>query len=173
MKKTLLALALTSILAACSSTPPATTAAPAAEKTAAPAPVAAPAAPAAPVAEVLYPAKGVGGALGERGIFYEFDKYAVKDQYQPVVLAHGDFLLQHPAAKVTLQGNCDERGSREYNLGLGQRRADSVRKMLAAKGVKDNQMETVSFGKEKPRNAGHNEAAWAENRRTDIVYQGE
>lgn len=173
MKKTLLALALTSILAACSSTPPATTAAPAPEKTVAATPAPAPAAPAAPVAEVLYPPKGVGGALGERGIFYEFDKYAVKDQYQPVVLAHGDFLLQHPAAKVTLQGNCDERGSREYNLGLGQRRADSVRKMLAAKGVKDSQVETVSFGKEKPRNAGHNEAAWAENRRTDIVYQGE
>ncbi len=172
MKKTLLALALTSILAACSSTPPATTAAPAAEKTAATAPAATPATT-APVKEMLYPPKGVGGALGERGIFYEFDKYAVKDQYQPVVFAHGDFLVQHPAAKVTLQGNCDERGSREYNLGLGQRRADSVRKMLAAKGVKDSQMETVSFGKEKPRNAGHNEAAWAENRRTDIVYQGE
>ncbi|EQD34971.1 peptidoglycan-associated lipoprotein, partial [mine drainage metagenome] len=76
-------------------------------------------------------------------------------------------------AKVTLQGNCDERGSREYNLGLGQRRADSVRKILMAKGVKDSQIETVSFGKEKPVNPGHNAAAWAENRRTDIVYQGE
>ena len=173
MKKTILALAVTSVLAACSSTPPASTAAPAAEKTAAPAAVA-PAAPAsAPVKQALYPAKGVGGALGQRGIYYDFDKYAVKDQYKPVVDAHGDFLLSHSAAKVTLQGNCDERGSREYNLGLGQRRADSVRKVLAAKGVKDSQMETVSYGKEKPRNPGHNEAAWAENRRTDIVYQGE
>ncbi len=173
MKKTILALAVTSVLAACSSTPPATTAAPAAEKTAAPAAVA-PAAPAAePVKQALYPAKGVGGALGQRGIYYDFDKYAVKDQYKPVVDAHGDFLVSHSAAKVTLQGNCDERGSREYNLGLGQRRADSVRKVLAAKGVKDSQMETVSYGKEKPRNPGHNEAAWAENRRTDIVYQGE
>ena len=173
MKKTILALAVTSVLAACSSTPPATTAAPAAEKTAAPAAVA-PAAPAAePIKQALYPAKGVGGALGQRGIYYDFDKYAVKDQYKPVVDAHGDFLVSHSAAKVTLQGNCDERGSREYNLGLGQRRADSVRKVLAAKGVKDSQMETVSYGKEKPRNPGHNEAAWAENRRTDIVYQGE
>ncbi len=173
MKKTILALAVTSVLAACSSTPPATTAAPAAEKTAAPAAVA-PAAPAPePVKQALYPAKGVGGALGQRGIYYDFDKYAVKDQYKPVVDAHGDFLVSHSAAKVTLQGNCDERGSREYNLGLGQRRADSVRKVLAAKGVKDSQMETVSYGKEKPRNPGHNEAAWAENRRTDIVYQGE
>ncbi len=173
MKKTILALAVTGLLAACSSTPPASTAAPAAEKTAAPAAVA-PAAPAPePVKQALYPAKGVGGALGQRGIYYDFDKYAVKDQYKPVVDAHGDFLLSHSAAKVTLQGNCDERGSREYNLGLGQRRADSVRKVLAAKGVKDSQMETVSYGKEKPRNPGHNEAAWAENRRTDIVYQGE
>ena len=173
MKKTILALAVTSVLAACSSTPPASTAAPTAEKTAAPAAVA-PAAPATgPVKQALYPAKGVGGALGQRGIYYDFDKYAVKDQYKPVVDAHGDFLVSHSAAKVTLQGNCDERGSREYNLGLGQRRADSVRKVLAAKGVKDSQMETVSYGKEKPRNPGHNEAAWAENRRTDIVYQGE
>jgi peptidoglycan-associated lipoprotein len=173
MKKTILALAVTSVLAACSSTPPASTSAPAAEKTAAPAAVA-PAAPASePVKQALYPAKGVGGALGQRGIYYDFDKYAVKDQYKPVVDAHGDFLVSHSAAKVTLQGNCDERGSREYNLGLGQRRADSVRKVLAAKGVKDSQMETVSYGKEKPRNPGHNEAAWAENRRTDIVYQGE
>lgn len=173
MKKTILALAVTSVLAACSSTPPASTAAPAAEKTVAPAAVA-PAAPATgPVTQALYPAKGVGGALGQRGIYYDFDKYAVKDQYKPVVDAHGDFLVSHSAAKVTLQGNCDECGSREYNLGLGQRRADSVRKVLAAKGVKDSQMETVSYGKEKPRNPGHNEAAWAENRRTDIVYQGE
>jgi peptidoglycan-associated lipoprotein len=173
MKKTILALAVTGLLAACSSTPPASTAAPAAEKTAAPAAAAPAATSSGPVTQSLYPAKGVGGALGQRGIYYDFDKYAVKDQYKPVVDAHGDFLLSHSAAKVTLQGNCDERGSREYNLGLGQRRADSVRKVLAAKGVKDSQMETVSYGKEKPRNPGHNEAAWAENRRTDIVYQGE
>ena len=175
MKKTILALAVTSVLAACSSTPPATTSAPVAEKTAAPAATVVPAAPLASdsVKSSLYPAKGVGGALGQRGIYYDFDKYAVKDQYKPVVDAHGDFLVGHGAAKVTLQGNCDERGSREYNLGLGQRRADSVRKVMAAKGVKDSQMETVSYGKEKPRNPGHNEAAWAENRRTDIVYKGE
>ena len=173
MKKTILALAVTGLLAACSSTPPASTAAPAAEKTAAPAAAAPAATSSGPVTQSLYPAKGVGGALGQRGIYYDFDKYAVKDQYKPVVDAHGEFLLSHSAAKVTLQGNCDERGSREYNLGLGQRRADSVRKVLAAKGVKDSQMETVSYGKEKPRNPGHNEAAWAENRRTDIVYQGE
>lgn len=172
MKKTIFALAVTGFLAACSSTPPEATSAPTAEKaavhTAAPA-----AATTSAVKPMLYPPKGVGGALGERSVYYDFDKYAVQSQYKPVVDAHGAFLLSHPASKVVLQGNCDERGSREYNLGLGQRRADSVRKVLAAKGVKDSQMETVSFGKEKPHNPGHNEKAWAENRRTDIVYQGE
>jgi peptidoglycan-associated lipoprotein len=121
----------------------------------------------------LHPAKGVGGALGERSVFYDFDNFSVKDQYRPLVDAHGGFLLGNKSAKMTLQGNCDERGSREYNLALGQRRADSVRKILSAKGVPDSQIETISFGKEKPRNPGHTEAAWGENRRTDIVYQGE
>ncbi|MDE1942851.1 MAG: peptidoglycan-associated lipoprotein Pal [Betaproteobacteria bacterium] len=171
MKKTIFALAVTTVLAACSSTPPESTSAPVAEKTTAA--KSANGAGSSAVKPMLYPAKGVGGALGERSIYYAFDKYAVQDQYKPIVDAHGSFLLSHPAAKVVLQGNCDERGSREYNLGLGQRRADSVRKILAAKGVKDSQMETVSFGKEKPHNPGHNEKAWAENRRTDIVYQGE
>ena len=170
MKKTIFALAVTSVLAACSSTP-SETSAPVAEKTAAT--TAPKAAESTAVKPMLYPPKGVGGALGERSIYYAFDKYAIQDQYKGIVDAHGSFLLSHPASKVTLQGNCDERGSREYNLGLGQRRADSVRKVLAAKGVKDSQMETVSFGKEKPRNPGHNEKAWAENRRTDIVYHGE
>jgi peptidoglycan-associated lipoprotein len=177
MKKTIFALATASFLAACSSTP---TSAPVSEQSAAtPTAKLTPEMPqAAPITgesagSGLYPAKGVGGALGERSIYYDFDKYAIKDQYKPIVDAHGGFLLSHSAAKVTLQGNCDERGSREYNLALGQRRADSVRKVMSAMGVKDSQMETVSFGKEKPRNPGHNEAAWAENRRTDIVYQGE
>ncbi len=174
MKKTLLFLAATSFLAACSSTPTEnTTTSNNAQKTA-PATVAE-AAPLvkAPVTESMYPAKGVGGALGQRTIHYAFDKYTVTDEFMPVVSAHGDFLLSHAGSKIVLQGNCDERGSREYNLGLGQRRADSVRKVLLAKGVKDGQIETVSFGKEKPVNPEHNKAAWAENRRTDIVYQGE
>ncbi|MDE2259777.1 MAG: peptidoglycan-associated lipoprotein Pal [Betaproteobacteria bacterium] len=174
MKKTIFVLTVTSVLAACSSTPTATSV-PAADKTVAPATAMtpAPAAVSEGVKSVLYPPKGVGGALGQRSIYYDFDQYAIKDQYKPILNAHGDFLVGHGASKVILQGNADERGSREYNLGLGQRRADSVRKVLAAEGVKDSQMETVSFGKEKPRNPGHNEAAWAENRRTDIVYQGE
>lgn len=175
MKKTLFVLAATGFLAACSSTPTdtaSTAPAPVKTSTTTVAP-AAPMAKEAPVNMSQYPAKGVGGALGQRNIHYAFDKYTVSDEFMPVVNAHGDFLLAHAGSKVTLQGNCDERGSREYNLGLGQRRADSVRKILMAKGVKDGQIETVSFGKEKPVNPGHNAAAWAENRRTTIVYQGE
>ena len=175
MKKTYLTIVLTALLAACSTTP---TSAPVAEQT--PQSAAQPAVVAAAqpivngnVSAGLYPAKGVGGALGDRSVFYDFDNYTVKDQYRPMVDAHGGFLLGNKAAKATLQGNCDERGSREYNLALGQRRADSVRKILVAKGVSDNQIETISFGKEKPRNPGHDAAAWGENRRTDIVYQGE
>jgi peptidoglycan-associated lipoprotein len=74
---------------------------------------------------------------------------------------------------MTIQGNTDERGSREYNIALGQKRADSVKRMMTLLGAGEAQIETVSFGKEKPRNQGHDEAAWAENRRDDILYSGE
>lgn len=165
MKKLMLALAMTGALAACSSTPTPAPTADTGSKTEA--------ANTNTAAEVLFPAKGVGGALGQRSVYYDFDKFAVKEQYAPVVNAHSNFLASHKAAHVTLQGNCDERGSREYNLALGQRRADSVKKLMMASGVSANQIDTISFGKEKPRNPGHNKAAWAENRRTDIVYRGE
>ncbi len=125
------------------------------------------------VAGVTYPPKGAGGVLGQRSIYYEFNQYVVPLEALPMVNAHGHFLLEHPGARLVLQGNCDERGSREYNLGLGQRRADGVRKLLEAQGVMPDQAEAVSFGSEKPRNPAHTEAAWAENRRTDFVYRGE
>ena len=173
MKKIILAIALSSILAACSSTPsvsdkPAQLSSQPTTTVAAAQPIAD-----AVVKKTAYPPKGVGGSLGERSIFYDFDKFTIKDQYRPIVDAHGNFLLGNKSAKIILQGNADERGSREYNLALGQRRADSVHKFLTAKGVPDNQIETISFGKEKPRSHGHNEKSWTENRRTDIVYQGE
>ena len=120
-----------------------------------------------------YPEPGQGGPIGERSIHYGFNQFTVPAGALPVVAAHGAFLLHHPTAIVVLQGNCDERGSREYNLGLGQRRADGVRKLLAAQGVTAGQLVAVSLGAENPRNPGHDEAAWAENRRTDIVYRGE
>ena len=84
--------------------------------------------------------------------------------------SHASYLKANPKQKIIIQGNTDERGTAEYNLALGQRRSDAVRKSLNLMGVSDDQMEAVSFGKEKPKAEGDNEAAWAENRRADIVY---
>jgi len=105
-----------------------------------------------------------------RSIYYDFDKSIVKEEFKSVIESHGGYLAGHSGAKVVIEGNCDERGSREYNLALGQRRADSVKAKLKLLGVAEAQIETVSWGKEKPRAQGQNEAAWAENRRSDIVY---
>ncbi|HMK14798.1 MAG TPA: peptidoglycan-associated lipoprotein Pal [Burkholderiales bacterium] len=112
-------------------------------------------------------------APAERSIYFDFDKSIIKDQYQPLVKAHAQYLTNNSSARITIQGNCDERGSREYNLGLGQRRADSEKHALTVLGVSKSQIETVSFGKEKPRCTEHNESCWSQNRRADIVYQGE
>ncbi len=110
-------------------------------------------------------------ALSKKSIYFDYDSYAVKDEYRPVVDANGKFLGVNKGRKVIIQGNTDERGGSEYNLALGQKRAEAVRKQLALVGVPEAQMEAVSLGKEKPRSQGHDEAAWAENRRADFVYQ--
>jgi len=109
----------------------------------------------------------------DRSVYYDFDKAIVKDEFRSVIESHGGYLSAHPGAKVTIEGNCDERGSREYNLALGQRRADSVKAKLKLLGVGEAQIETVSWGKEKPKAQGHNESAWAQNRRSDIVYKSQ
>jgi len=111
--------------------------------------------------------------LSKRSVYFEFDRYDVKDEYKPLIEAHGKYLQANKSAKMTIQGNADERGSREYNIALGQRRADALKKMLLIYGATEIQIETVSFGKEKPRREGHDEGAWAENRRDEIVYVGE
>jgi peptidoglycan-associated lipoprotein len=111
--------------------------------------------------------------LSKRSVYFDFDSYSVKDDYRSLIDAHGKYLQGNRTARMTIQGNCDERGSREYNIALGQRRADSVKRMMVLDGATDQQIETVSFGKEKPRNGGHDEGAWAENRRDDFVYAGE
>ncbi|HEX2565985.1 MAG TPA: peptidoglycan-associated lipoprotein Pal [Burkholderiales bacterium] len=111
--------------------------------------------------------------LSKRSIYYDFDKFDVKDEYRPLVEAHAKFLREHPTAKMLIQGNTDERGSREYNVGLGQRRSDGVKKMLSLLGVKEDQVESVSLGEEKPKSEGHDEQAWAQNRRSDMLYNGE
>jgi len=111
--------------------------------------------------------------LSRRSIFYDLDSYDVKDQYKDLVEAHARYLRDNPNAKMLIQGNTDERGSREYNVGLGQRRADGVKRMLLLLGAKEGQIESVSLGEEKPKDEGHDEAAWSKNRRSDILYQGE
>ena len=111
--------------------------------------------------------------LSKRSVYFDYDSFVVKNEYRATVQAHAQYLRDNAAAKVLLQGNADERGSREYNLALGQKRADSVRSAMTLSGAKDSQIEAVSLGEEKPRATGHDEASWAENRRTDIRYQGE
>ena len=151
-----------------------------AKKDEAPAPAAAsPSAPgAAPSASSTQPSAVTGNALNDpksmlfkRSVFYEFDQSNVKTDYRSLVEAHARYLRDHPGANITIEGNGDERGSREYNLALGQRRADSVRSMMKVLGVADRQIDTVSYGEEKPKAAGHDEGAWSQNRRSDIVYR--
>jgi peptidoglycan-associated lipoprotein len=120
------------------------------------------------------PPKGpAAGLLAERSVFFDFDSNEIPAQYTPLIEAHAKFLSDHPSAKVILQGNTDERGSAEYNLALGERRADAIRRRLQLLGVADGQIETVSYGSEKPKAVGHDESAWKQNRRADIVYRNE
>ena len=119
------------------------------------------------------PRKDPASPLSKRSIHFDFDSYVVKDEYRPMLEAHAGYLLSKRDARVILQGNADERGSREYNLALGQKRAEAVRKALAVLGVGDAQMEAISFGEEKPRNEASTDEAYAENRRTDVVYGDE
>jgi peptidoglycan-associated lipoprotein len=110
--------------------------------------------------------------LSKRSVYYDFDMYNIREEFQGIVEAHAKFLLEHKDLRVRVEGNCDERGSREYNLALGQRRADSIKRAMILLGVPAKQIETVSFGAEKPKAPGHDEESWAENRRSDIVYIG-
>ena len=109
-------------------------------------------------------------ALYERSVYFGFDEYTVQTKYQKMLSAHASYLKANLKQKVIIQGNTDDRGTAEYNLALGQRRSDAVRKSLNLMGVSDDQIEAVSFGKEKPKVEGDNESAWTENRRADIVY---
>ena len=106
----------------------------------------------------------------ERSVYFDFDKFEVKSQFAPLVERQGKYLASKPDLAIRVEGNADERGGREYNLALGQKRAEAVVRALKVYGVKDKQAEPVSFGKEKPKAQGHDEAAWAENRRVDLVY---
>ncbi len=128
------------------------------------------AAAAAAAAAAKDPLNDPANVLSKRSVYFDFDSFSIKDEFKAVVEAHGKFLAGNPERKVIIQGNTDERGGSEYNLALGQKRAETVRRALSLAGARDSQMEAVSFGKEKPKATGNSEEAWAQNRRADIVY---
>lgn len=112
-----------------------------------------------------------GPAGVERIVYFDYDSYAIKPQYQSLVEAHSRFLKANTGRRISIEGHTDDRGGREYNLALGQKRSEAVRSALKLLGVPDSQVEAVSFGKEKPSDMGADEAAWAKNRRAEIAYR--
>ena len=166
MKKALFSALSLALLYGCASTPvePERPAAPSVQTPGLPVapPLAARPVPAAPQID-----------LSKRSVFYEYDKYDIRDEYRPVLQAHGKYLAENRGKKMLVQGNCDERGSREYNIALGQRRAEGVKRMLVLMGATEAQVEPVSLGEEKPRCNDHAEGCWSQNRRSDMLYGGE
>jgi len=164
------------LLGACSSTPvaPPTTAtppAPTVQPAAAPSVAPKAATPAlvtkSEIAAYLDPANPLSK---DKSVYFDFDQYSVKPEGQHVLEMHGKYLVSHSGVKIKVEGNADEQGGAEYNLALGQKRADAVVKVLKVFGVQDTQMEAVSFGKEKPKAFGHDEQSRAQNRRVDLDY---
>ena len=178
MKKTLCLLATLALLVACSS-PVKLNEVPVEDKAgtqvAAPAAAPAPAPPAARSAVASVDARPLAAVpTGPAGvtqvIYFDYDSFAIKPEFQAVIEKHAAHIKQDSKRRVAVEGHTDERGGREYNLALGQRRSEAVRKSLTLPGVTESQIEAVSFGKEKPKAQGSNEAAWQENRRADIAY---
>jgi len=172
LKRAMTAVACSALLAACSSTPtqqPPQAAAPAP----APATSSAPAAPAAAQAvaseSVAEQLARISKGLDGKSIYFAYDKYDIQPQYQDTLLHLADLLKSGKDVSVRLEGNADERGSAEYNLALGQKRAESVRHALALLGLSDGRMEAISYGKEKPRATCHEEKCWSQNRRVDLT----
>lgn len=127
-----------------------------------------------PVARGMEPHRDPNNILSkERSIYYGYDSDAIDDKYRPMMQAHAKYLQGNGNLKMLIQGNTDERGSREYNLALGQRRAEAVKRVLTVLGVPEARVETVSFGEEKPEAAGGSEQAWSKNRRGVLRYAGE
>jgi peptidoglycan-associated lipoprotein len=160
------------LLTACSSTPVATNEpAPAASTVAAvstePAATANAASNAQAVPAYLDPNSPI---YKQRSVYFDFDVFTIKPKYDAMLQQHAAYLKAHPELQVRLEGNADERGGREYNLSLGQKRSEAVKRALTTLGATAGQQEAVSFGEEKPKATGHDEASWAENRRVDIVY---
>ncbi|MCC6303247.1 MAG: peptidoglycan-associated lipoprotein Pal [Gammaproteobacteria bacterium] len=109
--------------------------------------------------------------LSKRVIYFDFDKSDIRPEFRDIVQAHASYLSQNANVSVTLEGHTDERGSREYNIGLGERRANAVKNVLMLQGASGGQVETVSYGEERPVAMGHDEQSWGQNRRVEIVYR--
>lgn len=168
------ALAAALLLAACGSNTKTDTPAPVADApraTAPTAPTSTTPPPTATPSRISLVEPQPGGVLAGRSVFFDYDSNVVKTEGQTLVQAHAKFMVENPTSRITLEGNTDERGSREYNLALGQRRADAVKQIMTVVGVPAARIETVSFGEEKPKSPGHDESAWSQNRRADIVYK--
>ena len=168
-----LAVAILSLgLAACSkpTKPDETTAAPA-DSGAATSGVGVDAGAGAGTATALTPQQQALAAIQQKNVvFFDYDSSEIRTEYVPVVAAHAQYLVKYPTARVRLEGHTDERGSREYNIGLGERRAQTVRRALLAQGVAEAQITTVSYGEERPAVEGSDEAAYAQNRRVELVH---
>jgi len=176
MKQVALYLAIAAIAAGCASKETKTEA-PVTDRTAsAPSSSTAPRASTTPAPQTAVsgnPLRDPNNILSKRSVFFDYDSNSVKDEYRNVVQAHSRYMSDKRDSRIRIEGNCDERGSREYNLALGQKRAESVKKMMTVQGVQDGRIETVSYGEEKPMSPGHDEQAWSQNRRADIKYAGE
>jgi peptidoglycan-associated lipoprotein len=128
----------------------------------------------APVSGAFTPADLQSNAcLRTREIYFDFDKSEIKSQFDQIISCHAKYLRDRPMARMTLEGNTDERGTREYNLGLGERRGNAVQDALVADGASASQIKVVSYGEERPVCRQHNEDCWSKNRRVNIVYTTE
>ena len=171
-----LSLIVVALAGACATTEEEKKPAPVVEPQAAstPAPAAKPAAapPSAPSARpAAAPATAKAKSPTGQSIYFDFDESVIKPEFRSVLEAHARYLRENPSVEGRVEGNADERGSREYNLALGQRRAEAVVRSLTVLGIPAKRLEAVSYGEEKPRATGHDEASWAQNRRGDFVYK--
>jgi len=126
---------------------------------------------AAAAAAVLDPLDDPNSLLSKRVIYFDFDKSDIRSEFRDILNAHAEYLANNPSVNVTIEGHCDERGTREYNIALGERRANAIKRMLTLQGVAASQIRVISYGEERPVALGHNEEAWALNRRGVIDYQ--
>ncbi|MDK9725832.1 MAG: peptidoglycan-associated lipoprotein Pal [Sterolibacteriaceae bacterium MAG5] len=162
------------LLAACGSQPPSPEQNPAGVESRSPSEVRAePVAPQAIDPFGVAALKDPKSILSKRSVYFDYDSFVVKDEFKNLIEAHAKFLVNNPKFKMLIQGNADERGSREYNLALGQKRADAVKKALQLLGAREDQIESVSLGEEKPVCGDQTEDCWAKNRRGDMLYSGE